>query len=112
MRPGRNGGKLKTGGVNPGAGRPKLLPIDEMLAEVLGEEKEGVTAVKAILMKLRSMAASGNLKASEMLLDRAYGKPKQMTDITTNGESLTGDLILKLPVEKQAQILRILDDQV
>jgi len=84
MREGRNGGSLKSGGINPGAGRPRKLPaINDLIADVLSEEKDGLTAAEAILKKLRQMAASGNLKAAEMLLDRAYGKPKSSTDITT-----------------------------
>lgn len=80
MRSGRNGGKLKTGGNN-GGGRPKKLPeIDKLLADVLGEEKDGVTAADAILRKLRAMAASGNIRAAEILLDRAYGKAKQAVE--------------------------------
>ncbi len=85
---GRNGGKLRripkgTSG-NPN-GRPKKLPeIDKLLADVLGEEKDGVTAADAILRKLRAMAAQGNIRAAEILLDRAYGKAKQSTDITLN----------------------------
>ncbi len=85
---GRNGGKLRripkgTSG-NP-KGRPKKLPeIDKLLADVLGEEKDGVTAADAILRKLRAMAAQGNIRAAEILLDRAYGKAKQSTDITLN----------------------------
>lgn len=59
-------------------GRPKKLPeLDKLLADVLGEEKDGVTAADAILRKLRAMAASGNIRAAEILLDRAYGKAKQ-----------------------------------
>ena len=70
-------------------GRPKKLPeIDKLLADVLGEEKDGVTAADAILRKLRAMAASGNIRAAEILLDRAYGKAKQSTDLTTNGRDL------------------------
>lgn len=62
---------------NP-AGRPKKLPeLDRLIAEVLGEEKDGHTAALAILKKWRQMAANGNLKAGEMLFDRGYGKPKQ-----------------------------------
>ena len=64
-------------------GRPKKLPgIDDLLADVLGEEKEGVSAAKAILMKLRQKAASGDVRAAEILLDRAYGKAKQTLDVT------------------------------
>jgi len=111
MREGRNGGKLKTGGTHPNAGRPRSLPaLDVLIAEVMGEEKDGVSAAEAILKKLRQQAAGGNIKAAEMLLDRAYGKPKQMADITTNGESLNSDLLSKLPIEKKAEILRILNE--
>ena len=63
-------------------GRPKKLPeLDKLLADVLGEEKDGVTAADAILRKLRAMAASGNIRAAEILLDRAYGKAKQTVDM-------------------------------
>jgi hypothetical protein len=82
---GRNGGKLRripkgTSG-NP-KGRPKKLPeIDKLLADVLGEEKDGITAADAILRKLRAMAASGNIRAIEILLDRAYGKARQTVEM-------------------------------
>ena len=67
--------KGKSGNPN---GRPKKLPeIDKLLADVLGEEKDGMTAADAILRKLRAMAAQGNIRAAEILLDRAYGKAKQ-----------------------------------
>jgi hypothetical protein len=70
-------------------GRPKKIPeLDKLLADVLGEEKDGLTAAEAILMKLRQMAASGNIRAAEVLLDRAYGKAKQSMDVTTGGEKL------------------------
>ena len=87
--PGRNGGKLrripKGQSGNPN-GRPKKLPeIDKLLADVLGEEKDGITAADAILRKLRAMAAAGNIRAAEILLDRAYGKAKQQMDFTSGG---------------------------
>jgi hypothetical protein len=60
-------------------GRPKKLPeLDKLLADVLGEENaNGITAAEAILKKLRAMAAAGNIRAAELLLDRGYGKAKQ-----------------------------------
>lgn len=59
-------------------GRPKKLPeLDILLADVLGEEKDGIEAAKAILMALRAKATKGDVRAAEVLLDRAYGKPKQ-----------------------------------
>jgi hypothetical protein len=72
--------KGKTG--NP-LGRPKKIPeLEVLLAEVLGEEKDGKTAAEAILMALRAKAAKGDVRAAEVLLDRAYGKAKQFIDNT------------------------------
>jgi hypothetical protein len=74
--------KGKSGNPN---GRPKKLPeLDKLLADVLGEEKDGVTAADAILRKLRAMAAQGNIRAAEILLDRAYGKAKQSIDLNAD----------------------------
>lgn len=68
-------------------GRPRKLPdLDHLLAEVLGDEKDGRTATEAILMKLRSMAVSGNIRAAEVLLDRAHGKAKQAMDLDIKGD--------------------------
>jgi hypothetical protein len=69
-------------------GRPKKLPqLNELLAEILGEEKDGITAAEAILKALRAKAAKGDIRAAEVLLDRAYGKPKQTTELTgSNGD--------------------------
>ena len=89
MREGKNNGKLKSGNtVN--VGRPKKLPeIDKLMAEVMGEEKDGITAAQAILNMLRGKAAKGDIKAAQLLLERAYGKSKQNIDITTQGEKVT-----------------------
>lgn len=84
MREGRNGGKLKSGNDGRG-GRPKKLPqLDVLLDSVLGESKDGVTAAEAILKALRAKATKGDVRAAEVLLDRAYGKAmqKQETDLT------------------------------
>ena len=62
-------------------GRPKKLPeLDKLLADVLGEEKDGITAGEVILKALRAKAAKGDVRAAEVLLDRAYGKAKQTID--------------------------------
>ncbi len=59
-------------------GRPTKLPhLEALLANVLGEEKDGKTAAEAILMALRGKATRGDVRAAEVLLDRAYGKVKQ-----------------------------------
>lgn len=67
--------KGETGNAN---GRPKKIPaIDELLAEVLGKEKDGKTVAQAILSALSAKALKGDIRAAEVLLNRGYGLPKQ-----------------------------------
>lgn len=54
----------------------KLPQLDVLIAQVLGEEKDGRTAAEAILMAMRAKATKGDVKAAELMLNRAYGKPK------------------------------------
>jgi hypothetical protein len=69
-------------------GRPKKIPeLRELLANVLGDEKDGKSAAEAILMALRNKAIKGDVRAAELLLDRAYGKAKQDFDIS--GSTIT-----------------------
>lgn len=64
---------------------PKKLPhFNKLLDEVLGEEKDGLTAAEAILKALRAKATKGDIRAAEILLDRAYGKAKQSIDLEAN----------------------------
>ena len=66
-------------------GRPKKLPeIDALMAIVMGADKDGITAAEAILKALRSKAAKGDIRAAEVLLDRAYGKAKQTLENNMN----------------------------
>lgn len=78
---GRNGGTLhvpEKGETANRNGRPKKLPdLQIILAEVLGEEKDGKTAAQAILMALRAKAAKGDVRAAQLLLERGYGKPME-----------------------------------
>ena|ERR1017187_2196804 len=72
-------------------GRPVLPDLKLVMAEILGEEKDGNTALKAIISKLRQLAAQGNIKAAEVLLARGYGLPKQSFDF---GEDV--DIVIKI----------------
>lgn len=75
FKPGKSG--------NP-KGRPKKLPgLDQLLIEVLADEKDGRTAAQAILISMRSKAIKGDVRAAEVLLDRAYGKIRQEIDLNT-----------------------------
>jgi hypothetical protein len=69
---------------NPKGAVKKIPRLDVLLADVLGEEKDGIEAAKAILMALRSKAVKGDVRAAEVLLDRAYGKASQ--NLTLDGD--------------------------
>ena len=69
--------------------------MNKILNEVLGEEKDNVTAAQIILMALRNKATKGDVRAAEILLDRAYGKSKQILDIKT--EVTIEKTTIKLP---------------
>lgn len=77
--------KFKKGQTGNPNGRPRKLPaLDKLMADVLGEEKDGITAGEAILKALRAKATKGDVRAAEVLLDRAYGKAKQTMDANVN----------------------------
>jgi len=91
MRPGRNGGKLKSGGAK-NQGRKKSLPaLDLLIAEVLSDEQNGMSAAEAILKVMRQKAIKGDLKAAEMLLNRAYGKPKESIEVKVTEVEISFD---------------------
>mgnify|MGYP000971665446 CR=1 FL=1 len=77
-----DGKKIPKGQSGNPKGRPKKIPeLRELLANVLGDEKDGKSAAEAILMALRNKAIKGDVRAAELLLDRAYGKAKQDVDV-------------------------------
>ena len=91
--------KFKKGQTGNPNGRPRKLPeLDKLLADVLGEEKDGITAGEAILKAIRARAAKGDVRAAELLLDRAYGKPKQSID---NNITTTEPLVIVLTEPSQ-----------
>jgi hypothetical protein len=83
MREGRNGGKLKSGNRKNCTGRPKLPDLKEAIAKVMAEEKDGMSALEAILKALRMKAAKGDVRAAQELLDRGYGKAMQKIEQET-----------------------------
>jgi len=81
--------KFKKGQSGNPNGRPKDIPkLDKLLADVLGEEKNGIIAAETILKALLVKATKGDVRAAEVLLDRAYGKAKQFLDHSTLGEKI------------------------
>jgi hypothetical protein len=85
--------RFKKGQSGNPKGRPKLPDIREALAKVLADEKDGVTALEATLRALRNKAVRGDIRAAEVLLDRAFGKAGQTIDVTTNGQPITPPIV-------------------
>jgi hypothetical protein len=76
--------KFKKGQSGNPNGRPPILPdIAEAVAKVLADEKDGKSALEAVFMALRSKAVKGDVRAAQELLDRAYGKAKQVVEDVT-----------------------------
>lgn len=102
--------KFEKGKSGNPAGRPKKLPaLDEVIANVLGQTKEvngeQITAIEAIIRKLFQQAASGNIQAAKILLERSYGLSKQTIDI--KGDLQTGPKmdLTKLNDEEKRSLL-------
>jgi hypothetical protein len=72
--------RFKKGESGNPNGRPKLPDLKEAMAKVMAEEKDGMTALEAILKALRMKAAKGDVRAAQELLDRGYGKALQFID--------------------------------
>jgi hypothetical protein len=90
--------RFKKGQTGNPKGRPKLPDIREVLAKVLAEEKDGVTALEATLRALRAKATKGDVRAAEALLDRAFGKAVQRTDVTSGDKPIATPPIAWIPV--------------
>lgn len=68
-------------------GRVKKIPeLEKLLADILSEEKNGLSAAEMIIKTLVIQAAKGNIRAAEVLLDRAYGKAKQDIKLDSQGD--------------------------
>ena len=94
------GRRWKSGQSGNANGRPRKIPaLDELLARVLSEEKEGMTAAERIIRALVKKACSGDVRSAEVLLERAYGKIRQQIDHTTKGEQFES-LITQIEIIK------------
>ena len=59
------------------------------IADLFNEEKDGTTALQAIIRTLFKRALNGDVRAAQELLDRGFGKSQQYIDHTTQGDKLT-----------------------
>ena len=107
---GKNGGTLNVGGNN-GGGRPKKLPnLDELGAQLLSEEKSGMTALEAVIKSMIHKAVKGDTAAAKLVLDRFYGLAAQRIDHTTKGESLNSPFN-NMDLQKRIAVLEILESE-
>jgi len=77
-------------------GRPKKLPkIDDLLQDILGSQEDKDSEAHAILSSLVQQAKKGNVKAAEILLDRAYGKAQLKIDHSSTDGTMTPKTTIK-----------------
>jgi hypothetical protein len=75
-------GLRKKGETSNPNGRPRVIPeLHEALSEALSKKSSNLTAIQRIINKLTNLACHGNIKAAELLFDRAYGRSKQSVDV-------------------------------
>ena len=72
------------------------------------ENKEENDLPSMYRLVAKEMIGRRSQEMIQEMLNRAHGKPKQVADVTSNGETLNSGFH-SLPVEKQAEILRILN---
>lgn len=71
-------------------GRPNKLPsIDKLLSDVLGGPDDDNSEAKEIIKAMLIEAKSGNTKAAELLLDRAYGKARLNIDHSSSDGTMS-----------------------
>ena len=69
-------------------GRPPVLPeLKEVLTKILTQEKDGRTALEAVLTALFNRALKGDVRAAQELLDRYFGKVTQSIDANIKAQS-------------------------
>ncbi len=84
-------------------GRPKKLPkLEALIAEVLSEEKNGVSGIKAIIMAMSAKAINNkDPRAAELILERYYGKVKQVIQTLEPVETPDIDFTKLTPEERK-----------
>lgn len=84
-------GQLLPGTVlNPNGRPPKAWTMSGLIEEALEEveQQSGKSFKHLVAKRLAHMAVKGDIQAIKEINDRIDGKPKQHTDITTNGKDL------------------------
>ena len=81
-------------------GRPRKLPeLDAILADILGEEQGNTTVMAQVIKALVAKALKGDVRASELIMDRSYGKLKNIASVDMTLSQL-GEADLDRIIEK------------
>lgn len=67
-------------------GRPKKIELNLLFERIMSEKKNGKTAAYRIIEGLFQKALRGDVRAAELLLNYAYGKPKRTVKTHTQNE--------------------------
>lgn len=84
-------------------GRPKQLPeLDKLLVDALTDETGDKSQIELILKTLINQSLSGDTRASEILLNRAYGK---VTDKIEMKSEIVNPNSLGIDKERLAELI-------
>jgi len=106
--------KKKGDKPNPNVGRkPKLPAIEEVLAKVLSQEKNGVSVFEGIVIAMTNKALKGDVQAVRWLTDRGYGLPSQKHELTgANGQPIQSEMKLSINLITSDKPLANSEDEV
>lgn len=77
-------------------GRPRKVPaLDTLLSNIPEADWQKV------IDKIKNKAKTGNMRAAEVLLDRAYGKPKQSMDFNGSVTLPITGMVISKPNDKK-----------
>lgn len=62
--------------------------LQQLMAAILAEEREGRSAAEFILMKLREKASKGDINAAKFLFSYGYGMPTQKIELPSEGTTI------------------------
>jgi len=85
------------------------LPLSEII-EISGNPKIENDYPSILRIAAKEMVGKRGIEILREMLDRAHGKARQAIDHTTGGEPIAVNPLAALPLEKQAEILRMLND--
>lgn len=88
-------------------GRKKKIPeLDVLLADIMGSEDPDKSEFHAVVESLLKQAKKGNVNAATVLLNRAYGMPKQTNETTIKTDGANAETMDAAKVREMVEILK------